>query len=531
MMRKSVGISAIVVSISALALADPASSAEITLQMRGGDFQVRGELKSYDGTRYTIQSRALGSMTLDGARFDCVGDGCPKGPTGRAATTNGPAVATGDTDTISISGSNTVGNQLMPALVAGFAASTGSTVNRVPQATALDLNIDLSAAGRSAGSIRMHRHGSTTAFAALEKGEAEIGMSSRPIKIEEVKKLQAAGLGDLSAPGSEHILGLDGLMVLTAQENKTISLSIDTIAKIFAGQITDWSQVGQAAGTINVYAPTDDSGTFDTFKSLVLDPRKLKLSSSAKRTENHAEQSDWVAADLNGIGFTGVAYQRNAKALNIETTCGLVIQPSTFAIKTEEYPLARRLYLYTNGTPKTILAQNILQFALSEKAQPIVKSSDFIDQTIDRISFESQTPRMANALNAAPSDFDERLMKVLMSDIRERERVSTTFRFNTGSFELDNKALADVARLRNWLSEPAQRGKTVLLAGFADTVGSFGSNKTLSDARAQAVVRALGPVPGFRIQNKGYSELAPASCNDTDIARQYNRRVEVWISR
>lgn len=497
--------------------------------MRGGDFQVRGDLQSYDGARYTIQSRALGSMSLDASRFECIGDNCPKGPTGRVASNASP-LAAGSNDTISIAGSNTVGNQLMPALVAGFATSTGSAVNRVPQATPLDLNIELSASGRPAGLIQMHRHGSATAFTALEKGEAEIGMSSRPIKLEEVRKLQAAGLGDLSAPGNEHILGLDGLVILTSPANNTVSLSIDTIAKIFAGQITDWSQTGQAAGPINVYAPTDDSGTFDTFKSLVLEPRKLKLSSAAKRTENHAEQSDWIAADPNGIGFTGVAYTRNAKTLNIETTCGLVIQPSTFAIKTEEYPLARRLYLYTNGTPKTVLGQNILQFALSEKAQPIVKSSDFIDQTIDRLPYESQTPRMVNALNAAPGDFDERLMKVLMSDVRDRDRVSTTFRFNTGSFELDNKALADIARLRNWLAEPAQRGKSVLLAGFADTVGSFASNKTLSDARAQAVLRALGPATGARIQNKGYSELAPASCNDTDVARQYNRRVEVWIS-
>ncbi|MEQ1697722.1 MAG: phosphate ABC transporter substrate-binding/OmpA family protein [Hyphomicrobiaceae bacterium] len=526
MARGSAGISAIIVSMSALALSDASSAAEITLQMRGGDFQLRGDLQSYDGARYTIQSRALGTMALDATRFECVGENCPKGPIGRPV-----AAATGSADTVSISGSNTVGNQLMPALVAGFAASTGSTVNKIPQATALDLHMELSAGGRPAGLVQMHRHGSSTAFSALEKGEAEIGMSSRPIKLDEIKKLQSAGFGDLSAPGNEHILGLDGLMVLTSPGNNIVSLSIETIAKIFAGQITDWAQVGQPAGTINVYAPTEDSGTFDTFKSLVLDPRKLKLSSAAKRTENHAEQSDWVAADPNGIGFTGIAYARNAKALNIETTCGLVIQPSTFAIKTEEYPLARRLYLYTNGTPKTILGQNILQFALSEKAQPIVKSSDFIDQTIDRLPYESQTPRMANALNAAPGDFDERLMKVLMSDIRDRERVSTTFRFNTGSFELDNKALADIARLRNWLSEPAQRGKTVLLAGFADTVGSFGSNKALSDARAQAVLRALGPVAGPRVQNKGYSELAPASCNDTDLARQFNRRVEVWISR
>jgi phosphate transport system substrate-binding protein len=199
MTRKLANISALVFSIFLLALSEPASATDIILQMRGGDFQVRGELQSYDGARYTIQSRALGSMALDAARFECVGDNCPKSPTGRVVAANATSVAAGITDTISISGSNTVGNQLMPALVAGFAAATGSTVNRVPQATALDLNINLSAGGRPAGSIQMHRHGSTTAFAALEKGEAEIGMSSRPIKLEEVKKLQAAGLGELSA--------------------------------------------------------------------------------------------------------------------------------------------------------------------------------------------------------------------------------------------------------------------------------------------------------------------------------------------
>ena len=507
-----------------------ASSAEITLQMRGGDFQVRGELKSFDGANYTISSRALGTMSLDATRFECVGDNCPKAATGKAVAAIAPVASRGP-ETISITGSNTVGNQLMPALIAGFAASTGSTVNRIPQATALDLDLELSAAGRPAGLVKLHRHGSTTAFTALEKGESEIGMSSRPIKPEEVKKFQSLGFPDLSAPGNEHVLGLDGLMVLVSPGNSAVSLSIENIAKIFSGQITDWSQVGLPAGAINVYAPTEDSGTWDTFKSLVLDPRKIKLVSTAKRTENHAEQADWVAADTLGIGFTGIAYARNAKPLNIEASCGMVIPPSTFSIKTEEYPLARRLYLYTNGTPKTTLGQNILQFAMSEKAQPMVKASDFVDQTVDLLSFDRQTPRLANALNALPEDFDERLMKTLISDFKDRERISTTFRFKTGSFELDNKALTDIARLRNWLAEPAQRDKSVLIAGFADTVGGFPSNKTLSDARAQSVLRALGTLRGPRLATKGFSELAPVRCNDTDEARQYNRRVEIWVSR
>ena len=263
-------------------------------------------------------------------------------------------------------------------------------------------------------------------------------------------------------------------------------------------------------------------------------PNKLELTQNAKRTPNHAEQSDWVAHDPMGIGFTGIAYQRNAKALNIVSTCGLIAPPSTFNIKTEEYPLSRRLFLYTAGEPRDRVARDILAFALSPDAQPVVKQSDFIDQVPETASYESQAGRIAFALNAQPENFDPALMNAFISDVKPAQRLSVTFRFRSGSSVLDNKALADAKRLVDLLKSDAYKNKSVLLAGFADTKGTFAANLLLSRHRAKAVLAVLNadglPLRPDQITANAYSEIAPTACNDTEEGMQLNRRVEVWIN-
>jgi phosphate transport system substrate-binding protein len=509
----------------------PAFAADVTLRTKGGDFSIQGEIQSFDGNKYTILSKTLGVMTLDASRFDCAGADCPRGPI--AAPVNSATFAAGGVPSIvSIAGSNTIGGQLMPELIQGFVTSAKLNATKVVGANPLDIQFKLDASGRDAGTIDLHRHGSSTAFKELEAKTSVIGMSSRQIKADEAQKLAAAGLGDLRLPGNEHVLGLDGLQVLVAPGNKLLSITLDNLAKVYAGQITNWADLGQPSAPINVYAPTTDSGTFETFDQIVLKPRKLELVATAKRTENHAEQSDWVARDPNGIGFAGIAYQRNAKPANIELACGLISVPSIFSMKTEEYPLSRRLYLYTQGEPRQPLARSLLAYALSPAAQPIVKRNDFIDQLPELISYDAQAARIASAYNAPAEDFDANLMRDLNNDLKGAQRLSLTFRFQTASFALDNKAVADVGRLNALLQTPEYRNKTVLLLGFADSRGEFANNLRLSDRRARALLTALtagGRLAGNNITVKAYSELAPVACNTAEDGRQLNRRVEVWV--
>lgn len=511
-----------------------ASATEVTLTLKGGGgFQIVGELKAYDGKKYIIINPSFGRMEVDGSRFDCISADCPTGPVKAAIS---PASLFGRAKAeFEIAGSNTIGSQLMPMIIKAYGSKLKLNVTQVPQADPLDLLFNFAdGRGRELASITLRRRGSSTSFRALQARTAAIGMSSRPINAAEAARLNAAGLGNMRSVRNEHVIGLDGLVILTAAENPAISMSIDDVAKVFSGQITDWSQLGYPPGEINVHAPDEGSGTWEAFNTLVLRPRNLQLVDGAKRTVNHTEQSDQVAADPLAIGVVSLAYQRSAKALNMETSCGLITPPSIFAIKTEEYPLSRRLYLYTAGKPKQPLAAGLLDFALSAEAQPAIKDADFIDQAAEFISFGQQGSRVAYALNAPQGDFDLGLMRTFLTDLKGAERLSYTFRFTTGSFFLDNKSKQDVELLSELMTSSKLRNKSVKLIGFADSGGSFQTNLTLSLSRAEAVRTAIvqagkGKIESSRLLVKGYGELAPVACNDTSTGKAFNRRVEVWV--
>jgi phosphate transport system substrate-binding protein len=514
-----------------------AEGPEVTLRMKGGGFELKGRLKSFDGGRYVIDNRVFGTMTLDAANMECIGAGCP----GTQAA--GPVVAASPpvtsplavrSNVIGVHGSNVVGWELMPALIKGYAASVGAPFVVNAGANPLEERYRLKdARGADSAIFDLKRYGTNSAFTALEEGKAQIGMASRPVADEEAARLARAGTPNARSPQHEHVLALDGLLVIVAQDNPAVSLSIDSIAKIFAGQITDWSQVGLPPGKISVYSPSKQSGTFSTFNALVLQPRNIALAPGARLLLSNAEVSDAVAADANGIGLASFAFLRNAKALNVESSCGLITRPSVFTVKTEEYPLTRRLYLYTAGKPAHPHATGLLAYALSKQAQPVIADAHFVDQRPDSLGFDDQGGRIAYALNAPNEDFDIAQMRQLIADMNGARRLSITFRFRTGSFELDTKSRADVERLAELMRTQALRGKQVLLLGFADAVGPYQANSALSVRRATQVrdtllALAKGSINASLLMPKGYSELAPVACNDLLEGRNLNRRVEVW---
>ncbi len=505
-----------------------ADAEEITLQMTGSQVVFKGNLLGFDENSYTVALENLGTLRLARDRFECVEGACPGGaPSQVAALTSGPDFG--------IHGSNTIGAQLMPALIEGYAETIGAKVVKRVGEDPEEVQIELLASdGKKLSIVDLRSHGSGTSFPSLARGEAQIGMSSRPIKDKELTFMDLAGFLGMSAPGREHILALDGLLVIVSPDNPLGSISGADLAKVFAGEISDWAQLGLAPGGINLYARDNKSGTYDTFNSLVLKPAKRKISPQARRFESNAELSDAVASDPLGIGFTGIAYQRNAKTLAIASGCGIVQKPSTFGVKTEEYPLSRRLFLYTTPNLTAPHGKQLLEFALSEEAQDIIVDVGFIDQTADRLPFSQQGDRLAAALGAASESFNVDLMRVATAELSNAERLSTTFRFRSGSSELDNKALQDVRRLARLIERNATRGRQFLLVGFADSAGPFEDNRQLSLSRARTVRSALQAVSGRglsqgELQILGFSEIMPVACNDSGRGRALNRRVEVWL--
>ncbi len=244
--------------------------------------------------------------------------------------------------------------------------------------------------------------------------------------------------------------------------------------------------------------------------------------------------SDDVARDPRAIGFVGFAYLRNAKALAIRSVCGMSYAPTQFNVKTEEYPLSRRLFLYTPTNGKSEHARSLLDYALSDAAQPTIVATGFIDQTIDYLHFRQQPYRIAFAFSDMTEEFNMDSMKELVTLVSEAQRMSATLRFERNESQLDLKAKQDAARLARYLKTPEMQGKQVLLIGFVDSPGPFASNLTVSQARAETVRSAILAASGKELDPKqiiarGFSETRPVDCNGTPEGRAKNRRVEVWV--
>jgi ABC-type phosphate transport system substrate-binding protein len=276
-----------------------------------------------------------------------------------------PAVLRGGRQVaLRIHGSNSIGDELVPTLCEDFLKYEGATsLQRKPGAREDEIDIEALLPNESDQPVtfEIQSHGSSTGFRDLAAGVCDIGMSSRQIDPDEAKQCAAAGLGDMYSPACENVLGLDGIAVVVHKNNPLNALTREQLADIFGGKTTDWSQIGGPPGPISLYAPDENSGTLDTFRSIVLGPRLL--SPRASRFENGAKLSDAVAADVYGIGFIGKSFARNTKTVAISTG-GKSLLPTTFNIATRDYPLSRRLYLYLPAALANKWTRKFVQYAL-----------------------------------------------------------------------------------------------------------------------------------------------------------------------
>ncbi|MCF5387036.1 hypothetical protein GIW05_27170, partial [Pseudomonas syringae] len=305
----------------------------------------------------------------------------------------------GDIPALRIQGSNTINAQLGPALVEGLMRQQGlQSVQTLPGNTLNEQRVVGTTAAGQPVRVEIAAHGSGTGFTALKAGNADIAASSRPIKDQEAKDL--ASLGDLKSAASEQTIAIDGVAVILHPGNPLRQLDILQLARIFSGEVRNWSEVGGNPGAIHLYVRDEKSGTYETFKDLVLTKYGKSLLGSAARFESSEQLSDEVSKDINGIGFIGLPSVRRAKAVAIADGDSRPMLPTISLIATEDYPLSRRLYFYVPTSTPQRWAQALVRFAQSAEGQAIVAQSGFVAQTVQVLKVQptAQMPADYQAL-------------------------------------------------------------------------------------------------------------------------------------
>lgn len=203
--------------------------------------------------------------------------------------------------------------------------------------------------------------GSGSGITAVSEGRCDIGLSSRSLKDEE----KAQGL-------TETVLALDGIAVVVNPENQVNDLSIEQIASIYTGEITNWSEVGGADAEIVVIGREAGSGTRDGFESITKTSEKCRYRQELTST---GDVITTVSQNPDAIGYTSLsAVKNNVKALSVGG-----VAPSEETVKDGSYAIQRPFVLVTkDGVKLSDAAQAFFDYVTSDKVADIITGAGVV---------------------------------------------------------------------------------------------------------------------------------------------------------
>ena len=228
--------------------------------------------------------------------------------------------------------------------------------------------------------------GSGTGIASLINKTVDIANASRQIKDEEVAEAKSNGVEPV-----EHIIARDAIAVIVNPENPVSQLTLKQISDIYSGKITNWSEVGGEDRPIVRLSRETNSGTHVYFLETV-----LRLGNKDDKTLFSMDtlllpSSEGIVAEVrqnpNALGYDGLGYvPKDLKMIAIAKEAGgAYVLPSIATVNDKSYPIARDLYMYTNGEP-TGVVKTYLDWILSSEAQQIVADLGFVPVSPDSSS-------------------------------------------------------------------------------------------------------------------------------------------------
>lgn len=220
--------------------------------------------------------------------------------------------------------------------------------------------------------------GSGTGIAALINGTVSIANASRSIKPDEIETAQKGNVNP-----KEFVVAKDAIAVIVNPNNPVSELSLKQISDIYSGKINNWSEVGGEDRPIVRLSRETNSGTHVYFLETV-----LRLGEKENKTLFSTDtlllpSSEGITAEVsdnpNAIGYDGLGYViPEVKMIRVsKADGGPYILPSADSVNNNSYPIARDLYMYTNGDPVGIV-KDYLTWIISPEAQQIVTDLGFV---------------------------------------------------------------------------------------------------------------------------------------------------------
>lgn len=219
--------------------------------------------------------------------------------------------------------------------------------------------------------VTVSESGSGNGAKSLINDACHIANMSRFMKDKEFKAAVNNGLTPVA-----HVVALDGIAIVVHPSNPISKLTVSQVRDIYTGKIDNWNQLGGPNQEIVMISRDTNSGTYETFEKLIM--QKEEIHKNAEYVGSNGAARQRVQSTRGAIGYVGLGFvDRSVKALKIND-----VAPTPQTIASGKYPVARPLFMFTDGIPK--MGSHLFSFInlyLTPKGQEIIESIGFIPVT------------------------------------------------------------------------------------------------------------------------------------------------------
>lgn len=503
-----------------LFLVRPALAQDVTLSSPDGAIMLSGSLLTFDGEFYRISSD-YGPLTVSADGVRCDGPGCPD-----------LAAYVAD---LRLTGAPSIADALMPRIIEAFALSRGFELTDAFDADGARTMTLSRIDGSPVARFSLTSSSTDEAFLALLNDEADLALTLRePLGLEE-RAADAANAGGQSLAERARVIGLDALVPVTARSNPMAEISPETLAAVFSGALTNWSDLGGVDAPIRLHLPHPGSGLAQAFAARMFDDGMGPRAPAITRHSDLRDLSDAVARDPMALGLTTLSEVGNARAMALAGSCGFAVAATSDTLKSEDYPLTTPLFLFTPNRRLPRIARDFIGFLETAQAERVIRRAGYVSQSVTRTPMEEQGRRLSNAILAAGSEVTLADLQRLVSRMNTATRLSPTIRFSGGASTFDAQSRSAISRLARAIEQGMFDGRTLIFVGFSDGAGRASANLALSRNRADTVRRAVmeaaigADLDRLTFRTTGFGEAMPMACDSSDWGAAINRRVEVWL--
>ncbi|MDR0182594.1 substrate-binding domain-containing protein [Lysobacter arvi] len=419
-----------------------------------------------------------------------------------------------DAERVRIHGSQTMAARLVPAVAESWLRDIGyQDIRREqPGPTLTELH-----AQRDGMPLIVEIQASSSAhgFQDVVDGNAHIAMMTRRPNAAELD----AGwqLGDLASHDQEFAMALDGVAVVVHRDNPLAQLGFSQLRRVLSGQVRDWRDLG-GRGAIHLHMVAGANSARD-----LVDERVMQGAPYAP-AQMHADGGSLVRAlanDPGGIGFVTLRQPWGAGVRPLTLSDGgRAIAPTRLAMQSEDYPLSRRFYLY-GSQMMGALSRSFALYTMSRRGQDAVARAGHFAMTL--------RPGYAPPTLFGPKDYRELVARAMRLPLSLRFNLTGNNESGVAASVYDSRAVRDIERIVAFMQLPVNRGRRLLVVGFADTAGSSVAATMMSNDRADLVAHELMARGLPVLHARGVGAQVPLAAAGSLAARYRNERVEVWV--